>query len=64
VTVQRALKFGPRLAATLRLDMFNVFNTVNFGIPNKDIATPATFGTITGLASDPRTMQLAIRFAF
>jgi hypothetical protein len=64
MTVQRALKFGPRLAATLRLDIFNVFNTVNFGIPNKDIATPSTFGTITGLASDPRTMQLAIRFAF
>jgi outer membrane receptor protein involved in Fe transport len=64
LTVQRALKFGPRLAATLRLDIFNVFNTVNFGIPNKDIATPSTFGTITGLASDPRTMQLAIRFTF
>jgi hypothetical protein len=64
LTVQRALKFGPRLAATLRLDIFNVFNTVNFGIPNKDIATASTFGTITGLASDPRTMQLAIRFAF
>ena len=64
LTVQRALKFGPRLAATLRLDLFNVFNTVNFGIPNKDIATASTFGTITGLASDPRTMQLAIRFAF
>jgi hypothetical protein len=64
LTVQRALKFGPRLAATLRLDLFNVFNTVNFGIPNKDIATASTFGTITGLASDPRTMQLAVRFAF
>jgi hypothetical protein len=64
LTVQRQLKFGQRLAATLRLDLFNVFNTVNFGIPNKDIATASTFGTITGLASDPRTMQLAIRFAF
>ena len=64
MTVQRALKFGPRLAATLRLDIFNVFNTVNFGIPNKDIATASTFGTITGLASDPRTMQIAARFTF
>ncbi|MCU1383106.1 MAG: Cna domain protein, partial [Acidobacteria bacterium] len=64
LTVQRALKFGPRLAATLRLDIFNVFNTVNFGLPNKDVSTPATFGTISGLASDPRTMQLALRLAF
>jgi len=37
---------------------------VNFGIPNKDISTAATFGTISGLASDPRTMQIAIRFQF
>ena len=64
LTVQRALKFGPRVAATLRLDIFNVFNTVNFGIPNKDITTASTFGTITGLASDPRTMQIALRLGF
>jgi hypothetical protein len=64
LSVQRLIKLGQRVAATLRWDIFNVFNTVNFGIPNKDIATPSTFGTITGLASDPRTMQLAIRLAF
>jgi hypothetical protein len=64
MTFQRQIKIGPRLAATLRWDVFNVFNTVNFGLPNKDISTPATFGTISSLASDPRTMQLALRFAF
>ena len=64
LSVQRLIKLGQRVAATLRWDIFNVFNTVNFGIPNKDIATPSTFGTITGLASDPRTMQLAVRLAF
>ena len=64
LTIQRQLRLGQRLAATLRLDIFNVFNTVNFGIPNKDISTPATFGTISSLSSDPRTMQLAIRFMF
>ncbi|HET6956480.1 MAG TPA: carboxypeptidase regulatory-like domain-containing protein [Vicinamibacterales bacterium] len=64
MTFQRQIKLGQRLAATLRWDIFNVFNTVNFGIPNKDISTAATFGTISGLASDPRTMQIAIRFQF
>ena len=39
MTFQRLLRLGPRLAATLRWDIFNVFNTVNFGIPNKDIST-------------------------
>jgi len=64
MTIQRQIKLGNRVAANLRWDIFNLFNTVNFGIPNKDIATASTFGTITGLASDPRTMQLAIRLAF
>jgi hypothetical protein len=64
MTLQRQIKLGSRVAATLRWDIFNVFNTVNFGIPNKDISTAATFGTISSLASDPRTMQLAIRLSF
>jgi len=63
MTVQRQIKLGGRMAATLRWDIFNLFNTVNFGLPNKDISTPSTFGTISSLSSDPRTMQLAIRFA-
>jgi hypothetical protein len=64
MTFQRQIKLGQRLAANLRWDIFNVFNTVNFGLPNKDIGTPSTFGTISGLASDPRTMQLALRLTF
>jgi hypothetical protein len=64
LTVQRQIRFNPRLAATLRWDIFNVFNTVNFGLPNRDISSASTFGTISSLASDPRTMQIAVRFTF
>jgi hypothetical protein len=64
MTWQRQIRFGPRLAATLRWDIFNVFNTVNFGLPNRDLTSAATFGTISSLASDPRTMQIAARFTF
>jgi hypothetical protein len=64
MTVQRQVRLSPRMAVTLRWDIFNVFNTVNFGLPNRDISTVATFGTISSLASDPRTMQIAARFTF
>jgi hypothetical protein len=64
MTFQRQIRLGQRLTANLRWDIFNVFNTVNFGLPNKDISTASTFGTISGLASDPRTMQLAVRLGF
>jgi hypothetical protein len=43
---------------------FNLFNKTNFGLPNKDISSRATFGTITSLSGDPRTMQLSLRFLF
>jgi hypothetical protein len=64
LTVQRQLRMGPHTAAILRWDIFNVFNTVNFGLPNRDISSAATLGTISSLASDPRTMQIAARFTF
>ena len=64
LTLQRRIRFSPKLAATLRWDIFNVFNTVNFGLPNRDVSSAATLGTISSLASDPRTMQIAARFTF
>jgi hypothetical protein len=64
LTVQRQIKLGPRASATLRWDIFNVFNTVNFGLPNRNISDAATFGTISSLSSDPRIMQIAVRLAF
>jgi len=63
LSLQRRLAFSPRFAATLRWDIFNVFDRANFGNPNADI-TGATVGTISTLAGDPRVMQLAIRFHF
>jgi hypothetical protein len=56
--------FGQRFAATLRWDIFNVFNTVNFGLPNRNVSDAATFGTISSLSSDARIMQIAARFTF
>jgi hypothetical protein len=68
LTIQRRLKFTDRVAATLRWDIFNLFNTTNLGLPNRNIpnigGTDATFGTITSLAGDPRIMQLAVRLTF
>ena len=64
MTLQRQIRFSGRCAATLRWDIFNLFNTVNFGLPNRTRARCATFGTISSLAGDPRIMQLAVRFTF
>jgi carboxypeptidase family protein/TonB-dependent receptor-like protein len=64
MTFQRQIHFSQRLGVTLRWDIFNVFDTVNFGLPNRNISDAATFGTISSLSSDPRIMQIAARFTF
>ena len=63
LTLQRQIRFG-HAGVTLRWDIFNVFNTVNLGLPNRNISDAATFGTISSLSSDPRIMQIAARFTF
>ena len=64
MTLQRLIKFGGRYTATLRWDVFNLFNTTNFGLPNRNVSDATTIGTITSLSGDPRIMQLAFRFGF
>jgi hypothetical protein len=63
MSLQRRIPIKGRVAASLRWDVFNMFDRANFGNPNADI-TGATAGTITSLAGDPRIMQFSIRLHF
>jgi outer membrane receptor protein involved in Fe transport len=63
MSVQRRINFTSRVNATLRWDIFNVFDRANLGLPERNIAS-ATAGVISTLAGDPRVMQLSVRFGF
>jgi hypothetical protein len=63
-SLQRRLGFGKRVGAILRWDVFNAFNTVNFGLPNRNLTDTANVGTITSLGGDPRLMQVSLRLTF
>ena len=54
---------GHRL--TLRADMFNAFNHVQYGFPTTDV-TNANFGRILGAATvySPRTIQFSLRYQY
>ena len=45
-----------------RAEFFNIFNNVNFRLPDNDINSP-TFGYITA-AQPGRIVQLALKFLF
>ena len=63
-TLQRRLGLGKRVGAILRWDVFNAFNTVNFGLPSRNLTDTANVGTITSLGGDPRLMQVSLRLTF
>ena len=51
-----------RMNIQFRAEIFNIFNNVNFLLPNNDINSPG-FGQITA-AQPGRIVQLALKFAF
>ncbi|HEY2970962.1 MAG TPA: TonB-dependent receptor [Pyrinomonadaceae bacterium] len=55
--------FGEGRDLELRWEVFNMFNTPQFGLPERNINSGSA-GKITSLAGDPRVMQLALKFNF
>ncbi|MCA1604375.1 MAG: TonB-dependent receptor, partial [Acidobacteria bacterium] len=55
--------FGEGRGLELRWEMFNMFNTPQFGLPERNISSNSR-GVITSLAGDPRVMQFALKFKF
>lgn len=62
LSLQKTIPVG-QVATSLRLDVFNVFDRANFGLPDSNIDS-RNFGVISSLAGDPRTMQLSLRIAY
>ena len=52
-----------RVRADIRAEMFNAFNTPQFGNPGASLGT-GTFGRITGTAADNRQVQFALKYSF
>jgi len=62
LAVMRRIGLTGERAFELRVEVFNLLNTVNFGAPAAQFG-PASFGTITS-ALDPRVVQLAAKLWF
>ena len=63
MSVQRRIDITGRVNATLRWDVFNLFDRANLGLPERNIAS-ANAAVISTLAGDPRVMQFSVRVAF
>ena len=47
-----------------RAEAYNLLNNVNFANPSLALSTPASFGKISSVVSNPRLLQGALRFEF
>jgi TonB-dependent receptor-like protein len=63
MSLQRRFKIKNSAGATIRWDVFNLFNHTNFGLPDPNVSN-TTRATITTLSGDPRLMQFALRLDF
>lgn len=67
MAVSRDFRFGERFRLRFRAEGTNIFNMVNYDLPNAsvpaNVATSTTFGRITG-AGAMRRLQFGFRFTF
>lgn len=58
--LHREFPVRERMSLEFRLEVFNLSNTTQFRLPNRDYSSGAA-GTITSLAGDPPVMRFALR---
>jgi hypothetical protein len=59
----RNVSVGEGRRVELRIEAFNLFDTINWGNPNVTLNS-ATQGRITSTSGDPRIMQFAVKYSF
>jgi hypothetical protein len=66
VGLQKRTAITERVNLEFRAEFFNLFNRVQFALPDTSVTTAAnpTTGYITRQINDPRQIQLALRLAF
>ena len=63
-SIFREFRFLDTRAVQFRAESFNTLNTVIMGNPAANVSNPATFGTVTGTANSPRSLQLGLKVRF
>lgn len=61
--IQRSFPITEMRNVEFRAELFNLTNTPKFGLPIRDFSSPS-FGVISNTVSNPRIVQLALKFNF
>ena len=63
LSIAKKISLGGRMNAEFRWETFNLFDTVNFGLPENNFDS-VDFGTITSTVGGPRVSQFGLRLSF
>ena len=63
VAVSRNFSWATAQQVEIRLEAFNLFNTVNWGNPTTSLSS-GNFGRIQSISGDPRILQFGIKYGF
>ena len=63
LSIAKRIALGGRVQAELRWEIFNLLNTVNFGLPENNFDS-VDFGTVTSTVGGPRVSQFGLRLNF
>jgi len=64
IGIVKRTKISENMSFEVGLDVFNLFNTVNFPTPNVDLQDATDFGRITDTIGGPRLAQIRARVNF
>jgi hypothetical protein len=64
MNLEKNTAIGERYKLQLRGEVFNVANHPNFGVPSSAISNPASFGVISSVVNENRTIEFAAKFNF
>jgi hypothetical protein len=64
MNLEKNISFAERYTVQLRGEVFNIANHPNFGSPSSAITNPASFGVISSVVNENRTIEFAGKFTF
>ena len=64
ISLVKKFKITERYAVSFRAEAYNLFNNANFGAPNANLVTSATFGKLGSPVGSARITQMALRYEF
>jgi hypothetical protein len=64
MNLEKNVAITERYRLQLRGEVFNIANHPNFSVPSASLTTPTSFGVVSSVVNENRTVEFATKFRF